>query len=275
MWLLCKVMMVSKSGFYKYLKIIKKSNFSLKATMLSIAKKSRFSYGKRRMSHALKQLGHNLGVYATRTLMVEFDIRCKRKRTYRYWGNNQHTQPASENVLKRQFIVDKPNKVWVADITAIKTTQGAIYVAAVLDLFSRKIVGWSVENSMKETITIDALNMALKQRKPGSKVLHHSDQGSQYRSWGYKSLINKVNFVSSMNRKGNCLDNAVMERFWSSLKRERMSLKTYATKDEARVDAIDYIEHFYNTVRLHSFLGYRSPTHFEKISALKKVSTFT
>ena len=262
-------MMVSRSGFYKYLKISKTPDLLLMVIMKSIAQKSRFSYGKRRMSQALKQHGYNLGTYATRSFMIEFDIRCKRKKTYRHWGNNQHTQPASDNILKRKFVVKKPNEVWVADISTIKTAQGAVYVAAILDLFSRKIVGWAIEESMKENITIDALNMALKRRSPVSKVLHHSDQGSQYRSFGYKSLLNKVGFISSMNRKGNCLDNAVMERFWSSLKRERMSLKTYTTKNEAKLDAIDYIEHFYNTDRLHSFLGYCSPVQFEQTAALK------
>jgi putative transposase len=262
-------MMVSKSGFYKYLKSVKKTDWLLMVTVRSIAQKSKFSYGKRRMSHALKQLGYNFGVYATRTLMHKFDVRYKRKKIYRYYGVHKDSQPASENILKRNFVVTKPNEVWVADITTIKTTQGAIYVAAILDLFSRKIVGWAVEDSMKENITIDALNMALKKRSPSTQVLHHSDQGSQYRSYGYKSLLNKVKFISSMNRKGNCLDNAVMERFWSSLKRERMNLKIYVTRSEAKLDVIDYIEDFYNTTRLHSFLGYRSPVQFEQIANLK------
>lgn len=259
-------MKVSRSGFYKYLKIIKKPDLLLMVTMKSIAEKSKFSYGKRRMSQALKQLGFNFGIFATRTLMIKFNIRCKRKKTYKIWGMNQHTQPPADNILNRKFIVDRPNVSWVADITSIKTLQGFIYVAAVLDLFSRKIIGWAVEDSMKENITIDALNMALKRRSPKSAVLHHSDQGSQYRSHGYNGLLNKVKFISSMNRKGNCLDNAVMERFWSSLKRERMSLKKYTSKHEAKIDVIDYIEHFYNTERLHSFLGYRSPVQFEQMA---------
>lgn len=266
-WLLCKIMQVSRSGFYKYLKIVKKSDLLLIITMKLIAQKSRFSYGKRRMSQALKQSGFNFGVFATRNLMLKLDIKCIKKRSYKIWGHNQYSQPPTENILNRHFVVNQPNAAWVADITTIKTIEGPIYVAVILDLFSRKIIGWSVENTMKDTITVNALKMALKKRVPTSSILHHSDQGSQYRSLSYTALLNQSKMISSMNRKGNCLDNAVMERFFSSLKRERASLQIYKTKNEAKHDVIDYIENFYNTIRLHSFLGYLSPVQFESKSS--------
>jgi putative transposase len=268
-------MQVSRSGFYKHVKTIKKPDLLLMITMKAIAQESRFSYGKRRMSQSLKQNGFNFGVFATRTLMLKFDIQCHKKRTYRIWKNNQHTQPATDNILKRNFITNQPNTAWVADITTIKTSQGPIYLATVLDLFSRKIIGWCIEDNMKETITISALNMAFKKRSPKSQILHHSDQGSQYRSLCYTRLLGKFKMISSMNRKGNCLDNAVMERFFSSLKRERTSLQTYTTRNQAKLDVIDYIENFYNTKRLHSFLGYISPNQFEQRAVPVKLSTLT
>ena len=263
-------MEVSRSGYYQYLKEVpafkKIQQIRLIFEVKVLAQETRLSYGKRRISKSLKSKGFNIGVFAARTLMHKAGIVCKQRRRYRITTNSNHNLRVAENILNRNFTVKVPNRAWVTDITYIKTKEGWLYVAAVLDLFSRKIVGWAMENHMRESLVTNALQMALIKRTPAFDLLHHSDRGIQYVSSNYQSILKKANIIVSMSRKGNCWDNAVMERFWGSLKSERVDHKNYATRFEAKHDIIHYIEEFYNQTRLHSSLNYLSPNQFEKIS---------
>ena len=168
------------------------------------------------------------------------------------------------NVLDRQFAADGPNKKWVADFTYIWTAEGWLYLAAVIDLFSRRVVGWSMKADMTAQLVTDALMMAIWRRGEPDALLHHSDQGSQYTSEQFQRLMTDHGVTCSMSRSDNCWDNAAMESFFSSLKTERVARKTYRTRDQARADVFDYIERFYNPTRRHSTLGYLSPMDFEK-----------
>ncbi len=260
-------MQVSKAGYYRWTKVKKsKKEYIFDELVFQakvIAQETRNSYGKRRMSKALQNKGYNVGIYATRTIMQKGSIVCKlSKKRPIFVGQNKNASKAP-NLLQRNFKVTAPNQAWVTDITYISTKQGWIYVAGVLDLFSRKIIGWAVQDHMQETLTIEALNMALQIRKPNN-FIHHSDQGSQYVSSNYQSLLKLFNAQISMNKAGNCLDNAVMESFWKSLKGEYINDKKYLTKANAKIDVINYIEDFYNSKRLHSTLNYLSPNDFEK-----------
>ena len=170
----------------------------------------------------------------------------------------------ADNVLDRQFQADAPNQKWVANFTYIWTAEGWLYVAVVLDLFSRRIVGWSMQSSMTSQLVADALMMAVWRRGRPREVLHHSDQGSQYTSEHFQKLLVEQGIVCSMSRAGEVWDNSAMESFFSSMKTERMGRKVYRTRDQARADVFDYIERFYNPTRQHSTLGYRSPVQFEQ-----------
>jgi len=172
---------------------------------------------------------------------------------------------AADNVLSRDFGAEQPNQKWVADVTYIGTASGWLYLAVVLDLFSRRVVGWAMAATFDEKLVEQALSMALTQRKPAAGLLHHSDRGCQYTSEAYPSFLKKHGIQVSMSRKGNCWDNAVMERFFGTLKREWTSRAHFKTHEEARTTIFEYIEAFYNRVRKHSTLGYLSPVHFEII----------
>lgn len=278
--ILCEVMQVSTSGYYQWIKQKKLNSMHNKKYELIfqaqvIARECRNSYGKRRMAKALQAKGFNVGIYAAQTIMKQGNITCKQRKKRPFFVSKNKESCIAPNLLNRNFHVSAPNRAWVTDITYISTKQGWIYAAAVLDLFSRKIVGWAIRDHMQESLVIEALNMALHLRKPNVNFLHHSDQGAQYVSRNYQSLLQIFNAQISMNEKGNCLDNAVMERFWSSLKREHINHITYQTKEAAKRDVIDYIESFYNPIRLHSTLNYVSPNQFEKEFGLKNMSTIT
>ena len=187
--------------------------------------------------------------------------------------DSKHSKPLFENKLDRQFEVGKPDIAYVSDITYINTQEGWLYLAVVIDLFSRKVVGWSMSSRMKAELVCDALKMAIWQRKPGRGLTVHSDRGSQYASHDYRKLIKMYSCVGSMSRKGNCWDNAVAESFFGSLKQERVQWRHYKTRYEAQQDILNYIAIFYNDYRLHSYLGYRSPNHFEReLGKMKKVA---
>lgn len=270
---------VSRSGYYRYLHAQVSPKKRLEANLIievkALAAESRNSYGKRRMAKQLQAKGYQVGLYAARTLMRKAGIMCKQRRCYRVTSNSKHRLPVADNVLNREFSVPTPNRVWVADLTYLKTQEGWLYIAAVLDLFSRRVIGWAMKAHMRETLVSDALQMALGRRQPVADVLHHSDQGVQYASHHYQSTLRAAGINVSMSRRGNCWDNAVMERFWGSLKSECTHDKTYLTREDAKLDIIHYIEMFYNCKRLHSALGYVSPMQFENQFLLKNVSTFT
>ena len=277
--LLCKVMEVSRSGYYDYLKSQPSArvmlDMKLQTDVKALAASSRNSYGSRRVAKSLQAQGYQVGRYKARSLMRQADVRCNQRRRYKNTTDSQHKLPVAQNVLNREFTASTPNSAWVTDITYLWTLEGWVYVAAVLDLFSRRVVGWAVAEHMRETLIAQALDMALGRGQPKPGLLHHSDRGVQYASAAYQARLKAAGVTVSMSRKGNCWDNAVMERFWGSLKSERTDGRIYLTRDAAKADVIDYIEMFYNSVRLHSTLDYISPMQFEKRFLLNNVSVFT
>lgn len=275
-------MEVARSGYYKYLnQAIKEEEIRIVVAMKAIAKKFRYSYGKRRLSKALKKIGFDKGIHATKTLMRKHGIESKQRKKRCNYNYIKRQEVYGENILNRQFMVDQPNKVWCSDITEIATQEGTLYLAGMLDLYSRKIVGQAMDKNMAEDLVIRALQVAINQRQINKKkLLHHSDRGSQYVGNSYTKLMKEQNFTISLSGKGKCLDNSVKERFWGSLKSEWTDCKSYKTRLEAEMDINFYIHNIYNSERLHSALGYISPNEFEELFyeqsiVPKNVSTFT
>ena len=265
---MCKVLKATRSGYYAYEQKLNKKQHCTKVKLVvlvrSIHLKSRETYGTRRMSKALNLEGYNIGRYQARSLMREANVDCKQRRRYKQTTNSKHNYPISENKLNRQFEVVAPNAVWVGDITYIRTVEGWLYLAVVIDLYSRKVVGWSINNTMTSELVSNALKMSIGRRQSTKELMYHSDRGSQYASDYYQTLLRGYGIVCSMSRKGNCWDNAVAERFFGSLKTECIDNKIYTTRKEAKDEIVDYIEVFYNNYRLHSTLGYMSPANYEQ-----------
>jgi transposase InsO family protein len=220
-------------------------------------------YGSRRMARELRGEGHDVGRCQARSLMQEAGIEVRRKRRFKLTTDSRHRLPVAENLLDRQFDVSAPNRVWAADITYLWTNQGWLYLAVVIDLYARRVVGWALSDRIQAQLVCDALRMAVGRRRPPPGLIHHSDRGSQYAGQAYQDLLREHGLTPSMSRKGNCWDNAPMERFFGSLKRERTDLRLFTTREEARACVIEYIEMFYNNRRRHSYLDYVSPAEFE------------
>ena len=216
------------------------------------------------MQAALRADGHAVGRHRVARLMRAHGLRPKTRRKFRATTDSKHGHPVAANLLDRQFTVAAPNRMWTADITYIPTAEGWLYLAIVLDLFSRQIVGWAMDATMGQQLTLRALTMAIQRQRPGPGLVHHSDRGSQYACRAYQKLLAKHAMLCSMSRKGNCWDNAPSESFFSTLKRELVNERVYATRAEARGAIFEYIEVFYNRERLHSALGYMSPIEFER-----------
>jgi len=266
---LCRLFQVSRSGFYAA-RHREQAAPTICAT--SVHLKSAFhasggNYGSRRLCAALRAQGLILGRHRVRGLMKRHQLRARWKRKFVATTNSTHALPVADNVLQRQFNPANADHAWVADITYIRTRSGWLYLAAVLDLFSRKIVGWAMAPTMPAELVCAALQMALAARQPKAGLIMHSDRGSQYASELHRKLLADHGLVSSMSRKGNCWDNAVMERFFLNLKMERVWQRDYANHPEAINDITDYIVNFYNATRLHSKLGYRSPNEYERAAA--------
>jgi len=241
----------------------------LKQEITEIYQKSRRTYGSPRIHQKLLREDHHISRKRVARLMQELDICAVAKRKYKATTDSKHSKPVAENRLNRNFTPEKPNTSWVADITYIYTQEGWLYLATIMDLFSRKIIGWSLRERLTKELVIAALDMALKQRNLFSDLLLHSDRGSQYASELYQLLLLKHGILCSMSGKGNCWDNAVMESFYRTLKVELIYQKTYQTRREAQRDIFEYIEIFYNRERLHSSLGYCSPEEYEKLMLMK------
>lgn len=260
---LCRVLQVSRSGYYAA-RAKRPSATCLDSVRLQAAfEASGHCYGSRRLSAALNAQGHQLGRYRVRTLMKRLHLKPRWKRKFVHTTDSKHNLPIAPNVLQRQFSPGAANEAWVSDLTYIRTASGWLYLAAVMDLYSRKIVGWAMSASMPAQLVCQALDMAIGSRKPAPGLLIHSDRGCQYASAEYTRFVNQHGFVASMSGKGNCWDNAVMERFFLNLKMERVWQNQYANHSEARKDIADYIVNFYNSTRLHSTLNYKSPMQFE------------
>lgn len=265
----CRILEVSRSGFYaaaqrhRTAPVVCAASMHLKAAFAASGQ----AYGSRRLRTAMHVRGVTMGRHRVRSLMRANGLRSVWKRKFIHTTDSKHTMPVSPNVLARQFKKPLPNQAWVCDITYIRTRSGWLYLAAVLDLHSRKIVGWAMAPEMPATLVCTALQMAIVQRNPAAGLVVHSDRGTQYASAQHQGLLKKYGLVGSMSRKGNCWDNAVMERFFLNLKMERVWQKDYANHSEAIVDVADYIVGFYNCTRLHSVLGNLSPNAFERKSA--------
>jgi len=200
------------------------------------------------------------------------DVAAKQKKKFKATTDSKHDFPVAPNLLNRQFEVSTPDQVYVGDITYIWTREGWLYLAVVIDLFSRQVVGWSLSVRMSRKLVINALLMAIWRRQPAAGLIFHSDRGSQYCSNEFQKMLRTHRMISSMSRKGNCWDNAVAESFFGSLKTERVFFSNYITREEARRDIVDYIEMFYNSNRRHSYLGYVSPKEFEELWLLRKAA---
>lgn len=268
---MCRVLRVHRSGYYAWLKKPQSDRAVEDARLLVKIKKfyqdSGSSYGSPRIFKDLREDGETCGLHRVARVMRQAKI----KAIYSYKKPRYVVgQPSllAPNVLDRRFDVDQPNRVWATDITYIRTWTGFVYLAAVMDLFSRKIVGWSMKTSLHRDIVIDSLLMAVWRRKPKNEVLVHSDQGSQYGSFDCRKFLEAHNLKPSMSRRGNCWDNAVAESFFGSLKKERVRRRIYRTVAEAKADVFNFIEMFYNPKRRHSTLGDISPEAFESASAI-------
>lgn len=264
---ICGALGVSRSGFHAWLvrapSARARSDVEVGGKVRASFTLSDRTYGARRVWHDVLAEGISCGLHRIERLMRQQGLRARPRRRGLPKDNGERSIIA-DNVLDRQFAADNPNQKWVADFTYIWTAEGWLYVAAVIDLFSRRVVGWSMSATMTAQLVTDALIMAIWRRGKPDALLHHSDQGSQYTSEQFQRLMEDNGVTCSMSRSGNCWDNAAMESFFSSLKTERIRRKVYRSRDQARADVFDYIERFYNRTRRHSTLGYLSPIDFER-----------
>jgi transposase InsO family protein len=264
----CAVLHVSRSGYYQSQRRAPSDRArrqeELAVKIRSVHEENLRVYGSPRIYQVLKSQGESVCENTVAKVMKQRQIRAKTKKKFvPRTTDSQHDQPVAENLLDREFTALMPNQNWVADITYIPTDEGWLYLAGVMDLCSRRIVGWSMREHMQSELVGEALTMALVHRRPKAGLLHHSDRGVQYASEDYRHLMEQHGIKSSMSGKGDCWDNACAESFWSTLKTELVHHATYATREAARQSIFEYIEVFYNRKRLHSSLGYQSPEAFE------------
>lgn len=271
MRLMCRLLAVSRSGYYAWLKRgpseRSRANEALLIEIRVAYARSRRTYGSPRVFKELKEQGLAVGENRVARLMRETGIRAKTYRRFRVTTNSKHAHPIAPNLLARRFspsFAGVPNKVWASDITYIPTREGWLYLSAVLDLVSRRVVGWSMKESVGSSLATDALKMALSYRRPENGMLHHSDRGIQYAAIDFRRLLESRRIECSMSRKGDCWDNAVTESFFATLKKELVRDSEWRTREEARADIFEWIEVWYNRQRRHSSIGYLSPAEYEK-----------
>ena len=266
--LMCQVLGVSRNGYYSYqsspARVVDPEHLEMLCWVKDIAESSKYSYGSRRMKRALNALSYPLSRQKARKLMKEAGVQVRHRKKYKVTTNSKHQQPVFDNLVAREFDVDEKDTVYAGDITYIWTQEGWLYMAVILDLYSRKVVGWSMSSRMNSQMVCDALTMAIWNRKPSRGLICHSDRGSQYASKKYRKLLEANGFLGSMSRKGDCWDNSVVESFFGSLKQERVHWENYQTRYGAQQDILDYIVMFYNSTRLHSTLDYCSPADYER-----------
>lgn len=267
---LCAAMKVSRRGYYNWLdrpdspRAI--ANRELFLEIKRLFYQNREVYGAPRIYHALLKQGIECGLNRVARLMRENKLVPKTVRKFRVTTDSRNSRNPAKNVLNRNFNADIPNEKWVADVTYIPTREGWLYLATVLDLYSRKIVGWSMSDRLLSELAQKALQSAVDARKPTPGLIVHSDRGKEYYAGDYQRLLRKYGLICSMSRKGECYDNAVMESFFHSMKVEDIHQRDFKTRAEARTALFDYIEIFYNRQRLHSSIGYQSPIEFEKVA---------
>ena len=230
-----------------------------------IHQESKGEYGSPKIHQELRRRGTRCGQNRVARLMRKDGLKAKTIRKFKATTNSNHSLPVAENLLNRDFMPAEPNKAWVADITYIWTNEGWLYLAIVIDLYSRAVVGWSMSERMTRTLVMDAFTLAVKRRNPSPGLIHHSDRGSQYASADFHKLLAKYGTICSMSRKGNCWDYAAAESFFAILKRALIYHNKYQTRVKARQSIFDYIERFYNRKRIHSTLGYRTPYEIDQL----------
>lgn len=262
-----KVLDVSRSGYYAWRKrpvsAREMANRELYKKIEAVYNESHGTYGSPRIYHQLKRQGVACSENRVARLMRLRGLQAKQTKQYKATTKRNKSHPVAPNLLKRDFVAERPNQKWLSDITYIPTQEGWLYLAAVLDLFSRRIVGWAMSERMTGDLTVAALQMAIHRRRPDLDLIHHSDQGSQYTDGEYQALLKDHGIQISMNGVGSWYDNAPMESFFGTLKSEWVNRRAYRTRDEARADIFYYIEAFYNRRRLHSSLDYFSPEEYE------------
>ena len=268
--LMCHPLAVSLSGYYAWVARPESRRTAedrqLLAEIRVIHAESRSTYGSPRVHATLQAQGQRIGEHRVARLMRTSAIRAKTVKKWRATTDSAHQYPVVPNTLNRQFAVAHPNQVWAGDITYVWTVEGWLYLAVVLDLYSRRVIAWGMGSRLTQELATAALTMAGEQRRPANGVLHHTDRGAQYAATLYRELLAGHGLTASMSRRGNCWDNAVVESFFHTLKTELVYHRHYMTREEARQDIFEWIEVFYNRTRRHSTLGYRSPAEFEAMA---------
>lgn len=264
---LCRVLELSRSGYHKWLKAKPsprgRENSRLAAEIRGVHRTSRERYGSPRIHAELRARGRLVSKKRVARIMRENRLKARPKRKFRCTTDSAHALPVAPNLLDQNFTVNEPNQVWVGDITYIWTLEGWMYLAVLIDLYSRTVVGWALSERMTRGLALDALAMAVARRRPGRGLLHHTDRGSQYASDEYQVALQANGMVCSMSRKGNCWDNAVAESFFATLKKELVHDTLFFSRAIARAHVFEFIEVFYNRQRRHSSLNYMTPAHFE------------
>ena len=264
---MCNLLNVSRSGYHDWVQrsasTHSRRDRELRQLVRQIHLESNGVYGARKVHRELLELGENCGRHRIARLMRDDGLKGCPKRRFRRSPNDAPGHPIAKNLLKQDFKAEQRNQRWASDITQLWTRQGWLYLAVVMDLYSRRIIGWSMDRRVGRHLPADALTMALGYRQPEGTLLHHSDRGSQYTSDDFRDLLDKQGIECSMSARGSCYDNAVVESFFASLKRERCRRQAYKTREEAKADIFDYIERFYNRKRSHTYLGYLSPVQYE------------
>ena len=265
--MLCEAVGVSRSAYYAWLKSPPSkralANERLLAEIRAIHTEHQARYGSPRMRDELLGRGHHVGKHRVAHLMRENGIKARGGRRFRHTTDSSHTLPIAPNVLGQRFTTTAPNQAWVGDITYVWTAEGWVYLAVLLDLYSRRVVGWALRNSLNRELAVAALNHALTRRRPPAGLVHHSDRGCQYASHEYRALLTQNGATCSMSAAGNCYDNAVAESFFATIKKELVHGCAFATRSEAYDAISDYIENYYNSKRRHSAAGNQSPINFE------------
>jgi len=264
---LCTALEVSRSGYYAWIDrpvpARTTEDAQLAVEIAAAHKRSRATYGSPRVHRDLRDKGWRVGRKRIERLMRDRGIQARRKRRFRRTTDSKHSNPIAPNVLARKFEAKAANAVWVTDVTCVWTAEGWVFLAVMLDLFARRVVGWAASDTNDTELALAALGNALRERNPGPGLIHHSDRGSPYASSEYRRTLERHGIVASMSRKGDCWDNAVAESFFATIKAELIEHATYATHGAAIASIADYIERFYNPQRRHSHLDYVSPIEFE------------
>ena len=274
---MCEQLDVSRSGYYAWRDREPSKHalddFALSTEIAALHAESRRTYGSPRIHEDLKAAGRKTSRKRIARLMSEQGLAARRKKRFKRTTDSNHKLPIAENILDRDFVVDEPNRVWVTDITYIWTREGWLYLAAIVDLYSRAVVGWAMSETIDRNLCLSALAMAVMARQPKPGLVHHSDRGSQYASADYRRALDDNKMICSMSRKGDCWDNAVAESFWSTIKAELIHGVDFPTRTAAQQAIFEYIEVFYNRRRRHSTIDYRTPAQQEEIYASASQTT--